>query len=287
MLSPFAPEREVIPPDEREMVRDSLAVPYRWVCSLDVTHPDGAFARGSGVLVGPRQVLTAAHNIYRPDGSSPSSVHVAVARHGRSEPFGRVKAVAFSLTSAYLGASRAGTRFDFAVVTLDRDVGSRTHAGLAGGVLGHWGHPTQGHRTVLRPLDAAFLAGKRVEVCGYPGDYCGRQRLEGDPCARERVGPARGCATADHATVPFVHHGSARFRAGLTGILLHTADTKCGQSGSPVWIAFSDGSRWLVGVHVDANRVHDASTGRQLPVTDNRAVHLTGDVIQLVRGWMP
>jgi V8-like Glu-specific endopeptidase len=116
-----------------------------------------------------------------------------------------------------------------------------------------------------------------VVVCGYPGDYCGHARLD----------PARGCAKENHATVQFVHDGSASFRPGLTGILLHTADTHRGQSGSPVWIKFTDGSQYLVGVHVDAHRVYDASTGRQLPVAANRAVHLTSDVIQLVRGWMP
>jgi hypothetical protein len=114
-------------------------------------------------------------------------------------------------------------------------------------------------------------------VCGYPGDWCGRGRLD----------PDRGCSEEDQATVPLVHNGSASFPAGLPGVLLHTADTHRGQSGSPVWIKFSDGSRYLVGVHVDAHRVIDAATGRQRPVTANRAVHLTPEVLQVVRQWSP
>jgi V8-like Glu-specific endopeptidase len=277
MLSPFLQDREVILPDERQLVPDTLAVPYRWVCSLDVRHSDQPLARGSGVLIGPRQVLTAAHNLYRPDGSSPSSVYVAPARNGRSNPFGRTKAVAFSVTGPFLTGSRTGSRFDFAVVTLERDVSTLTHTALGGRPLGHWGHPTNGHGTAVRPLASTFLSGKRVVVCGYPGDWCGRARLD----------PDRGCSEDDQATVPLVHNGSASFPAGLPGTMLHTADTHKGQSGSPVWIKFSNGSRYLVGVHVDAHRVIDAATGRQRPVTANRAVHLTPEVLQVVRQWSP
>ena len=32
-------EAEVIPPDDRRLVTDTLAVPHRWVCSIDVTRP--------------------------------------------------------------------------------------------------------------------------------------------------------------------------------------------------------------------------------------------------------
>jgi V8-like Glu-specific endopeptidase len=286
MWSPLLADREVIQPDDRQRVPDPLAVPYRWICSLDVTYADGQFSRGSGLLVGPRQVLTAAHNVYRRrDGAGPSSLYVAPARAGRADPFGRTKAVATSLSSRFLtGPPGTGTaplgvsgRFDVALLTLERDVAGLTHAGLRRGTLGHWGHPTQGHGTVLRALDPAFLAGKAVVVGGYPGDFCGTERYDA----------TRGCDRRDRATRAFVHHGVASFPAGLPGLLLHTADTAPGQSGSPVWIRFRDGSRWLAGVHVDAHRVIDAATGRERPVTANRAVHLSRDLLALVRTWMP
>jgi len=277
VLSPFLEDREVIPPDERQLVADSLAVPYRWLCSLDVTYPGGTLARGSGMLIGPRQILTAAHNIYRPDGTSPASLYAAPARHGRTDPFGRVKAVAFSVSGAFLRTSRPGTRFDFALITLERDVSTLTHPSLGAGPLGHWGHASLGQGTVLRALDPQYLSGKPVIVCGYPGDWCGTSRLD----------PAEGCSERDQATVQLIHNGIASFQPGLTGILLHTADTHRGQSGSPVWIKFTNGTRYLCGVHVDANRVYDATTGQQLPITANRAVHLSTEVIQLVQSWMP
>jgi len=82
------------------------------------------------------------------------------------------------------------------------------------------------------------------------------------------------------------HFGPASFTAPLPGIVLYTADTAPGQSGSPVWIQYTNGHRLLVGVHVATNRVLDADTGRSR-VTANRAVHLDRDTLALVKTWLP
>ncbi|HEY6745861.1 MAG TPA: trypsin-like peptidase domain-containing protein [Mycobacteriales bacterium] len=265
--------------DERQLVSNTLAVPYRWVCAVDVTQADGQLFRGSGVLIGPRHVLTAAHVIYA-EGAAPRAVSVAPARNGRTatsgvvEPVGRTKAVAWSVPPEYLAAKRAGSRYDFGLLTLERDVSALTMPG--DGPLGHWGHPTLAAGTVLRSLEPAFLGGKPVHVCGYPGDWCGRTHLD----------PRVGCKARDLGTAQLVHHGLATFPAPMPGLLLHTADTYGGQSGAPVWMEFTDGSRYLVGVHVDKHVITDATTGRPLPVTANKAVHLSADVLALVRSWI-
>jgi hypothetical protein len=101
--------------DERQRIRDTSAVSYRWVCSLDVTWPgndDDRFGRGSGVLVGPRQVLTAGHCIYRTrDAASPVSVYVAPGRNGwrwatRTSPAPRSREL-FELADLMSGLLRA------------------------------------------------------------------------------------------------------------------------------------------------------------------------------------
>ena len=272
--------------DERWPVDDTWAVPHRWVCSLDIVYAgDPDVRRGSGVLVGPRQVLTAAHNVYRgADGKAPESVHVIPAREGRTEPIGRFKAVAYSVPGAYLADRVVGNttirgphpnaRFDFALVTLERDV--------ADGVLdkardprpfGHWGHRQQGQLTHLRGLDGTFLHGKPVVVAGYPGDRCGRAVLD------QRA----GCDGRDLATVQFRGTGMVRVTAPQPGMLLHTADTHEGQSGSPVWMRFNDGSRYLVGIHVGAGP-KDPKSGLY---PHNLAVQMSPEVVSLVRSWMP
>jgi V8-like Glu-specific endopeptidase len=228
------------------------------------------------VLVGPRHVLTAAHNLYRPDGTGPTEVHVVPARNLGARPVGRFRAVAHSVSAAFLRSPRAGSRFDIAMVVLGADVSAAVPEGTRGS-LGHWGSPDLGASTRLRGLEPGFLSGKPVTVCGYPGDRCGADALD------LRV----GCDRDRQATAPMWHHGLASFTAGKPGLLLHTADTRQGQSGSPVWMRFSDGTRYLVGIHVDAHRVHDARTGRLLPATANTAVHLSTEVVAVVRSWMP
>jgi V8-like Glu-specific endopeptidase len=284
MRSPFATEwltpaagqqdYEVIPPDERVRIRNTLQVPFRWVCSLDITR-GSTLSRGSGLLVGPRQVLTAAHNIYDAEGRRPDAVQVAPARNGTELPFGRFKATAFTVSSRYLLQPRPGSRFDVALVTLESDASAAKSRALGGAQLGYWGSPATGALTDLTPLDSGFLSGRPVTVCGFPGDKC-----DGDPCD-----PARGWTREQQANTMWSHFGSATFSAGLPGIILYAADTSKGQSGSPVWIRFTSGRRSLVGVHVDAHRVVNADTG-QVTITANRGVFLDKELMALVHSWL-
>jgi V8-like Glu-specific endopeptidase len=279
--SPFAAartklsDRETIDGDQRQRVTNTLAVPYRWVCSIDVVRGT-VLNRGSGLLIGARHVLTAAHNVYDQRGTRPDTVHVAPARNGRTDPLGRYLVSGWNTTSAFLSTSRAGTRFDFALLTLDKEVGLFTFRVLGDKQLGWWGSSTNGQGTSLQPLRPAFLESKDVVVCGYPGDKCGALPYD----------PATGCPARDQATTLWSNFGPAHFAPGLDGILLHAADTHKGQSGSPVWIKSRDSSRRLVGVHVAPNRVWDASTGRFQVVRHNRSVHLSADVAALIQGWI-
>src|SRR5918993_2612985 len=276
MRSPFveAPtgllEHEVLLPDERVRVNPTTQVPYRWVCSLDVTRGSTSY-RGSGLLVGPRQVLTAAHNVYDSEGNRPDSLHVVPARNVDEQPFGRFEAVAFTTSSRYITNPLPGGRFDIAVVTLGTDVSAVRSKAPGGGALGHWGHATLGQGTNLSSLSTAFLAGKDVVVCGYPGDKCNANRCD----------PAVGWRLGDQSNSMWSHFGPARFHAGAPGAVVYSADTAKGQSGSPVWIRFSNGARSLVGVHVDRHLEYDA-TARRMVLRGNKAVHLDTDGMALV-----
>jgi V8-like Glu-specific endopeptidase len=259
-------EYEIIPPDQRVRITDTQRVPYRWVCSINVKY-GSTLMRGSGVLVGPRHVLTAAHNVHDRAGHEPDAVHVVPARDERSHPFGRFGTTGIQTHPEWLKHRVNGNRWDIAMITLDQDA-SAAHQ------LGHWGSPTTGQGSDLTFVDPAFLAGHQVVVCGYPGDKCG-----GATCD-----PQRGWTAEEQADTMWSHFGPARFLRQMPGMLLHTADTHPGQSGSPVWILFQGGRRSLVGIHVGSTRIPNAARNGTVPV--NRAVHLDRDMLTLVQGWM-
>lgn len=282
-------EHEKIGDDDRLPVTDSLRVPFRWICALDVCFAgDRRRHRGSGVLIGPRQVLTAAHVLYRTtDGAGPSSVYVAPARSGRTDPVGRIKAAAYSIPGSFLAppadagvtsAVWAGSRFDLALVTLGSDAATLVPAGSTDRqALSHWGHPTGGNKTVFRGVDLKLVTGRRVTTSGYPTDRCGAAKPD----------PAKPCDRRDWSTVQFWHPGTVVDTTTRPGLLLHTADTFEGQSGSPVWMTARDGRRLLVGIHLGARILKNKKTGAKLPVTTNKAVHLSPAVVSWVRSLMP
>jgi V8-like Glu-specific endopeptidase len=267
--------------DSRARVEDTTLVPFRWICALDVTFDKpwptdwtAGTGRGSGLLVGPRQVLTAAHNIYPRGGTrGPQSVYVAPGRNDRDEPFGRVKATAWSVVGSAFGTTMIDPRYDFAVVTLDSDVAHRTYKALGNRQLGYWGSATLGQGTKMKALDIGFLNGKHVAVTGYPGDRCRDQPY--DPSSRT-------CAQADQGSTQWSGIGTVRTLPNSTHVFLHTADTYGGQSGSPVWMKFRNGQRWVVGVH-------SAPIERKVKgeYVYNRAVHLSKDALTAVRSWIP
>ena len=112
-------------------------------------------------------------------------------------------------------------------------------------------------------------------MCGYPGDKCNGNRCD----------PTVGWRKGEQSNSMWSHFGAARFHAGATGAVVYSADTAKGQSGSPVWIRFSDGTRSLVGVHVDRHLEYDA-TARRMVLRGNKAVHLDTDAMALVRSWL-
>src|SRR5262245_59784808 len=82
--------------DSRSPIRNTTKAPYRWICRLLITWA-GTGGRGlnpgTGILIGSRHVLTAAHNLHSKENGTAEVVKVDPGRDRQSLPFGSAKMV--------------------------------------------------------------------------------------------------------------------------------------------------------------------------------------------------
>ncbi|WP_306209020.1 trypsin-like serine peptidase [Actinoplanes sp. RD1] len=146
-------EYAVFPPDARRRVTPATSEPFRYVCHLMTISagPGGAQQRrvGTGTLIAPNKVLTAAHHV-----RNAQFVSVAPGKDGASEPFGHAMASRIDVPREFASGS-AVAAYDFAVLTLTRDLGAQPG-------LGHWRH--------VSTLPDRVLSAGLVSVAGYPRD---------------------------------------------------------------------------------------------------------------------
>ena len=75
-------------PEKR--ITNTKRFPYRTAVSIHVKWSDGYSSRGSGVMVGKNDVLTAAHVVYNPAHGHVTSITVYAGRNGKKFPYGAV-----------------------------------------------------------------------------------------------------------------------------------------------------------------------------------------------------
>ena len=203
---------------------DNLTYPFDTVVYIESTYPDGAVFTGSGVLVGPNDVLTASHVVYNGShGGAATSVKVIPAYDPSplETPYGTLFASYFNyyvgfdpdndgfLISGDGGAGLAGSEIDLALIGLNTAIGDRT------GWMG---------------IDPYFSSGV-VNITGYPGIY-------GD-------NPMNDSGFISEDPIDFIYN--------YGGIEIHP-----GNSGGPVWHYLSNGFPYVVSV------VSTSSWGAQL-----------------------
>ncbi|TYP86867.1 trypsin-like serine peptidase [Blastococcus xanthinilyticus] len=258
-LLPAAPpepslEAEVLGRDTRVLVRDTTAAPFRYICHLHNRPAGGGGWMGTGTLIGPRTILTAAHNLV---GADPADIVVTPARNGPAAPFGTTRGSAALLWHAGFGPADEGGPPDVALLRLRTPIGTRS---------GVWSirHSAGRLDPVGRSIDGRLPQATgvlKVNISGYPGDKCG---------TAARPLP---CGSSQWRTY------SATVRA--KGLLLHYLnDTKPGHSGSPVWVRRhpSMGGRVLIAVHVARG-----PRNRSGAVTSNVAARLTPQLMAWIR----
>ncbi|HZK04759.1 MAG TPA: trypsin-like peptidase domain-containing protein [Actinomycetaceae bacterium] len=263
-------------PDGRTRIVDTTLVPWRWVCHLDITYldPGERYAEkkqaGTGVLIGPRHVLTAAHNLLSDDGRlKTQSIRVTPGRNGSRKPFGTIDAASWKTHPRWVQKGKSNRDFDYALITLDDSIGTRKFSALQNRPLGYWSDPKWGAGSALGGLAVAQLDGITVNVAGYAGDKPAGTLWSGK-------------GTAKRATE--VAGGKLRNRER---VVMHDVDTGKGQSGGPMWVWYSkSGRRNLVGVHVAPAEVLAVDASGNTRRTHNLAVRISDDVIKQLNAWM-
>jgi V8-like Glu-specific endopeptidase len=273
-------EEEVIGDQDTRQQVDTTRAPFRWICSLKVRFrdPDSFdavdFDAGTGLLISPRHVLTAAHNVYAQITGSKGTkdkrkallVWAYPGRKGDNDfPFGKAE----SESIAYLAKfeTNLDVRWDYALIKLKTAIGDQTFRSLDNQALGYWGSASRAKGTLIQPLSREFLTGKVVNVSGYPKNKDHTQWVAFD-------------AVKD---VPPTVKGTA-----VNELITYLTDTSEGQSGAPVWLFFpNNGKRYLVAVH--GGTCHEVLDGCKATVrsrpTSNMGVLMAKDVVDQINAW--
>jgi V8-like Glu-specific endopeptidase len=146
----------IIGSDDRVRIDNTTSFPWRAQCKLYMRFPNGARYIGSGTLINAKYLLTAGHCVYsKSDGGWATQVEVVPGMSGSYKPYGSAYATRFR---SYTGWTNYSSRdHDFALVTLDRNIGDST---------GWLGYGT-----------FSSLSNVVGNIAGYPGDRDGGRRL--------------------------------------------------------------------------------------------------------------
>jgi V8-like Glu-specific endopeptidase len=251
---------------KRQSVADVSATPYRWICLIETkTDQESALKRSTGLLIGTRRVLTAAHAVYRKGASFEKVVVKPGARD--AGPGLEIAARSRHVLSEYRRSNSSAN--DLGVIELVRDVPSRAKTALN---LRYFGDPgprrlayamglyPPGHILGLPNLTDAQLRATPVTSIGYPGD----QRRSFDAM--------------------FEVQGTIRAINRTRGIADMVMDACTGQSGGPVFL-FHDNDHYLIGVIAS---IHLPTSLAQVALlTPPRAAALRGIAQPLFTGALP
>jgi V8-like Glu-specific endopeptidase len=317
-------EAEVLGNDDRRIVPDTLAIPFRFVCCIRMTftHPTTGYPmvlRGSGTLISDRHVLTCAHNILedvsrfnqhkgltgtdafpaRPLWAN--RIFVAPALNGR-EMVANVAGVSQMHVArrwrAFADSVARGNRpglapseDDFGLLTLDAPLGAmqlpETGMQLSPPPLGFWGHPRFGGGTRIRPIDPAKLRNQTVNIAGYPSDKC----LDLPHIGSLSDEGALFCELRQPGNSIFDDQGSTQWVS--TGQVISPSLPSSPRLLTHNTDMFSGQSgsplwvRWLGFRNLVGINTSDFLSPSNPPrVTANQAVRITEELITEVRAWM-
>jgi glutamyl endopeptidase len=146
----FQPET-VCGSDDRVRVTATTAIPWRWICQLIITMPNGAGFRGTGWFIGPKCVMTAGHCVYsKSNGGWARRIEVVPGMNGAGRPYGSSVGTNFRSVNGWVNDT--DPNFDYGAIILPNPLGN---------VVGYFGFAN---------LTDASLNNLLVNNSGYPGD---------------------------------------------------------------------------------------------------------------------
>jgi V8-like Glu-specific endopeptidase len=238
---------DVIGIDDRVLVSDTSATPWRCICHLEITYNTGQVGFGTGWFAGERTVITAAHCLYhRSPVRYATQVRVIPGRNGTLAPYGYVVASEFTWNKKWETSPTdiEAAPYDYGAIFINEKINDAPF----GERIGYFGMRSYDADAKKRLLDMAI-----VNNAGYPHE------------AMKRYGTMWFNAGRVH--VNNTPSSDERF-------LDYMVDTTGGDSGSPVFVLDSTrNQRYVVAIHTTGNFV-------------NRGVRITAEVYATILDWL-
>lgn len=112
-----APPESVCGRDDRVEVSNTTSAPWRWICKLIITFPNGARGGCTGWFIGPKAVMTAGHCVYsRANGGWARQIEVIPGMRGASRPYGSMIGTTFRSVTGW--TSNANPNYDYGCIIL-------------------------------------------------------------------------------------------------------------------------------------------------------------------------
>ncbi len=247
---PAARSEKILGVDSRVLVQDTSTIPWRCICHLEVEYEFGPVGFGTGFLIGPKSVVTAAHVIVDPEQKKRTRrkarrIRVIPGRSGTTAPYGYFVCEYgdCKVPDAWLRGGNNqedAAASDFAVIPIP-----------------------DGYETEGRPT------GERL---GYFGLKC---FTEADAASKGEMLFVNNAGYPYEADKPYgtLWYNAGRVRKMEKTFVEYMVDTEGGQSGSPVYFFDEEkNQRYVIAIHTTGDFV-------------NRGLRITAEVFATIRKW--